>query len=1478
MKKRILCMLLAILMIVGIFPANVFAEDTETTALAETTVVTEQSVSTEVTETTAGTTAATESQPDFSGSIGMQAVFDVETWTYFIISADPAQTNEETWADTELALEVIADDLVMVITDWVIDDGSRLWYKVEAAEGCTLPEVLAQNPWVFQDYTDDNSAGDSLILSEAPEETPTDPTETEPEGSEPEETQSTELEKTTESGNQVGVSGVLPEGTTLAVSDVTVNAADYGIADASSILAALDIRLLDADGALYQPYTDEGEVQVTIDARNLGLSDGDIVTLHHNHEGTITKYDPYVVIGGKLTFWTDKFSVYVVSGLRKVEYSTEITADATYTMKVGEKRVFWGDYPGNRAVWQVTDTSSAISYTLVGLYEDTQSWAQWIEVEAKDVGKVTLTFTVYGGTSHTFYLDIVAPDGLYIDDNAAESGCLVPTWSDADFDATGVKYTWSRSDGLAIRTEALNSDGSVNISIDRGGVTNSRDPITYTVVATNTEGTEIGTASFEVLYGNEILNPSFEQPGNFSSGYRTYYNGYPGLYWKTTAPGEGGNLLKDIEVGHESGNPYGIGEAADGSFYAELNAENFGALYQDLLTTPNAELTWSFGHTKRADSGRNDIMYVVIASTEYAQTIINKDNIAALLTAAKEQASANDMEIPLNSEAYPEGFEFTYHGGTYRIWKSVADTTAKTAARWKKVTGAYRVPQGQYLTRLFFASETDGGNSTLGNMIDAAYAGEIMTYRVEYYVSGELQDTYTETGEATLYSMTAISNLEAVKGQNLQITGVTVNGLDYPGDINNGLFIRDYGGTVDEEDGIVCKIYLDNLAVTITKVVEVEGWDTMNAEQQAAVLGEDGLTSSFQLYDEDGKAETSSVTIIAESAMGKLTAMTSFTGLDYGTYTLKETAYEDIPGYRVTTSYSGGTAAGDGVSVTLSKNNLFEAVVCTNRYDRISGDLQVTKFVDKEFFADPAAIDSDKTFDFTVTFSGIDGWVLPTDYKYTIKKLVDSALPSENDTVSATGRITINDGKMTFSLKDKEYILIEDLPACAYTIEEADYTDDGFLKPIYYQESDTITENGTTDVSCYNTMVRSTGDLQLKKTVVNAGNGDVPQMDFEFTVVLTNLPSTVTEGSTFKAVYTDSTGAEITSYVDANNQTVQLPTTVQIGLGELDGEYTFTLMLRGGWTVTIEDLPACAYLVSEPVYDKFSASWNGTNVGVIGGGQTAAAECTNTYNVTVGNLRIEKLLKQESSLDTVPEDTYTVKVEFKSNGTAVAGEFAYVTCELDDTDVEKPADVTSLPKIQSGGILTLKKNQAVVIFDLPICDFTVTETAAANGLELYTVKYITSRANGGRIKAGDTVVLGVENTYKRHLTKLTIQKAGAEAIDENQSFVFRVQSTDLVYENDSAIDMRVVVTGNNAVTLSNLPVGTYTITEESGWSWRYVFAEASGSDTGDVSESDGVITVVLDDAGETVTVTNDREKIYWLNGADAEKNIFDGSN
>lgn len=95
---------------------------------------------------------------------------------------------------------------------------------------------------------------------------------------------------------------------------------------------------------------------------------------------------------------------------------------------------------------------------------------------------------------------------------------------------------------------------------------------------------------------------------------------------------------------------------------------------------------------------------------------------------------------------------------------------------------------------------------------------------------------------------------------------------------------------------------------------------------------------------------------------------------------------------------------------------------------------------------------------------------------------------------------------------------------------------------------------------------------------------------------------------------------------------------------------------------------------------------------------------------------------------------------------------------------------------------------------------------------------------------------------------LTIKQVG-EIADENQTFIYVVTGGDL-----PASGIKVAVKGNSSVTIKNLKIGSYTVTEDVSWSWRY-------STTGSSQRID-----LQSALNNEVSFTNNGSNFKWLSG------------
>ena len=689
------------------------------------------------------------------------------------------------------------------------------------------------------------------------------------------------------------------------VSNNTLFDEGFEIEDIEDIVTALDIKVVDSEGNEWQPGSNQ-RVWVSIGVSELGYEDGRILRLDHKHGDEITVYEEVIVINGAITIVTDGFSIYTVQNVGSTNrVGTNYTNGQTIDLEIGDKKIIYCDRNVNQdGTWEVEDTSGAIYYTV-----HTQSsaghdgvYAPWIEVVClkESTSPVKLTYR-YPNNTETVYLDIDVPTSkignkdLYITDDVNRTGRIIVSLcdnngNDISEQLEGARFSWTRSDNLFITPRAYgdnsyNNDGSglanssINIAKDHAGLVEARkngndyEYVTYTVEAILADGTELD-ATYTVYYQSEFINANFEFPEAANRNYTYFVNGQDGLYWKTTAPGSSRNneyekLTMDIEIGEvtnfwrgdgqtpndgNAGTKFGVARAADhddgGTQFAELNAEAFGALYQDIISVPDEDIEWEFSHAPRRDQTTNsggwatdvsNAMFIVIGATENAQKITTQDQLEQLGLQAKSKAAELGISDYDNGQTAVE-IEFIYGGvnyGKFSVWYHDAgtydakDSTTNSLYRdngvygknnnygWSQIKGSYTTPENQYRTRLFFVSEPSEENpNTLnaGNLIDRASGGIYKTYLIEYYeesfdsVTNEKTikhlNQYDEKGRALIYSSEKMNNLNTIETKDGDyLHRILINGESYPYEIrstdpvtnkiNASIYIEKYPGKAD---------------------------------------------------------------------------------------------------------------------------------------------------------------------------------------------------------------------------------------------------------------------------------------------------------------------------------------------------------------------------------------------------------------------------------------------------------------------------------------------------------------------------------------------------------------------------------------------------------------------------------------------------------------------------------------------------------
>lgn len=168
---------------------------------------------------------------------------------------------------------------------------------------------------------------------------------------------------------------------------------------------------------------------------------------------------------------------------------------------------------------------------------------------------------------------------------------------------------------------------------------------------------------------------------------------------------------------------------------------------------------------------------------------------------------------------------------------------------------------------------------------------------------------------------------------------------------------------------------------------------------------------------------------------------------------------------------------------------------------------------------------------------------------------------------------------------------------------------------------------------------------------------------------------------------------------------------------------------------------------------------------------------------------------------------------------------------------------------------------------MPNSDVPVNVTAiSANGIA-YTDAMLAAVTfvNGENSHAAN--VAGSEFKVTPLTCSLTIKKSGA-TVGAKEGFIFSVKgSNSNAY--CSAVDLTVTVKENGSIKIAGLPIGNYTVTEDTGWSWRY---STTPTITGNVS-------VELDSSNPngSVTVTNSLTNYKWLAGDAYVKNKYDSA-
>lgn len=503
---------------------------------------------------------------------------------------------------------------------------------------------------------------------------------------------------------------------------------------------------------------EEGELKTTtlpVEVKNLPsaadhlnvihMGDDDMESFYESHEDSFgemmpilgLKISPKNAKGEKVQLAKGEKATVTVSGLDKLPAMEGATAD---TLKV-----FHETSDGNVEILDV------LTYTNGTLTFETSSFSPFVVVRTDGYAVDTLDINSITKVS---IKDDIANSGHYILQITADGKDYEGEKAGKLLKDNGFTVTWQRAGTVVDRIEKTNG---VYSREENGGwvdvVYTDGANLTYTV--TIAKDTQSLNDSLTVNYNDELKNGGFEDV--LSNGTdQINADDAPNLVWKTTAITGGQHK---IEIGNTStydtkdhyefqangdkwekvklsntAKAYGCASANNGDQFAELNAEGAGALYQDVLTKPGQPMNWRFFHrarTRRGDDNQSssviqsgaDTMAMVIAPLELVKDVTTQAQLENLLG----EWRIGENYITKNNKKYTV---YVYEAtaaiedlsGT-RKWGRIDKYAKYSTSSWTESNGTYKIPDGQYLTRFFFAAiSTASGNSekakTMGNLLD----------------------------------------------------------------------------------------------------------------------------------------------------------------------------------------------------------------------------------------------------------------------------------------------------------------------------------------------------------------------------------------------------------------------------------------------------------------------------------------------------------------------------------------------------------------------------------------------------------------------------------------------------------------------------------------------------------------------------------------------------------------------------------------
>lgn len=481
----------------------------------------------------------------------------------------------------------------------------------------------------------------------------------------------------------------------------------------------------------------------------------------------------------------------------------------------------------------------------------------------------------------------------------------------------------------------------------------------------------------------------------------------------------------------------------------------------------------------------------------------------------------------------------------------------------------------------------------------------------------------------------------------------------------------------------------------------------------------------------------------------------------------------------------------------------------------------------------------------TKTFDAKGGTDLYESYQEGYFPLVEShsmTLDIENDANNTYTFWYVQKDAVPYTV----YYVAETLKAGENAADYETITRDG---KTYYIIADTYTNSENRKAVVTEKFKQVSGympDAYQKRLVVNGTEGAVNEIIFYYTVDSTHAYYKITH-------YTQNTDGENWTVYDERQFTGEIGQTYSAEPLTIDG-FTYDPDAAGTLTsgnLTAEGLELKLYYVRNSYHYEVRYLEQGS------GKQLADPKPgTGLYGAVVSESAID--IANYTAVDPTSQ-TLTIKIEEDATAKLNIITFYYTEQEVEikyvavgNGTVTDPSNTNTAGasgsetlKVLSG---TAQGSTATANTNYKFVGWFDNEACAGEPIST-DAKYVPTKVDGKNVAATYYA------KFELDVADLTITKSGdISSYDENQSFIFRVTGP-----NGFSLD--VVINGTGSVTIKDLPIGTYTVTEITDWSWRYTPDSEAKS-------------ITLGAGENNVEFANTRSWIYWLAGDSFNENQF----